>query len=247
VSHIPRFTIFPAIDLRHGRCVRLERGEAEREKVYGEDPLAVAAEFAASGAGWVHVVDLDAAFGDGSNRRIITEIAAAGHLRVQAGGGLRSEADLEAVLDAGVARAVIGTAAIENPELVGRAVERWGSDRIAVGLDARGRRPAVRGWREAADADLFPLAASLAEVGVRTLIYTDIDRDGMLSGPNLETAVELAERTGVEVVVSGGISSLDDLRRVAAAQDRGIAGVILGRALYEGRVQLPEALAIGSA
>jgi phosphoribosylformimino-5-aminoimidazole carboxamide ribotide isomerase len=236
------FSLFPAIDLRHGRCVRLERGEAERETVYGTDPFAVAQEFAAAGAEWVHVVDLDAAFGDGSNRALIRRIAEAGAVRVQTGGGLRSEPDLEAVLDAGVSRAVIGTAAIENPALVRRAVERWGSERIAVGLDARGRRPAVRGWREESAADLFELAGSLVGLGVGTLIYTDIDRDGMMSGPNLETAVELAERTGAEVIVSGGIGSPDHLRAVAASRDRGIGGAVLGKALYEGRIPLAEAL-----
>jgi phosphoribosylformimino-5-aminoimidazole carboxamide ribotide isomerase len=236
------FSLFPAIDLRHGRCVRLERGEAERETVYGTDPLAILQEFAAAGAEWVHVVDLDAAFGDGSNRPLIQRLAATGIVRIQTGGGLRSEADVEAVLDAGAARAVIGTAAIENPALVRSATERWGSERIAVGLDARGRRPAVRGWREETAADLFELAGSLVALGVRTLIYTDIERDGMMSGPNVETAVELAERTGAEVIVSGGVGTTDDIRAAAAERDRGIGGVVLGKALYEGRISLREAL-----
>jgi phosphoribosylformimino-5-aminoimidazole carboxamide ribotide isomerase len=236
--------LFPAIDLRHGRCVRLERGEAERETVYGTDPFRVAEGFARDGAEWLHVVDLDAAFGDGSNRALIARIAAAFPLRVQTGGGLRTEVDLEAVLGGGAARAVIGTAAVESPALVEAAVARWGADRIAVGLDARGRRPAIRGWREETGEDLFDLAASLAGRGVRTLIYTDIDRDGMLSGPNVETSAELARATGVEVIVSGGVGAMHDLDAVAAAARRepGIAGVIVGKALYEGRIDLAEAV-----
>jgi phosphoribosylformimino-5-aminoimidazole carboxamide ribotide isomerase len=236
--------LFPAIDLRRGRCVRLEQGAAERETLYATDPFQVAREFQEQGAEWLHVVDLDAAFGEGSNRELIRELAEATPLHVQTGGGLRSEADLEAVLQSRVRRAVIGTAAVENPELVSRAVERWGADRIAVGIDARGRTPAVRGWREESGADLFELAGSLVRRGVRTLIYTDIARDGMLTGPNLATAAELAERSGAEVVISGGVGRPEDLAAIAAAarDEPRIAGVIVGKAIYEGRVQVSAAL-----
>ena len=235
------FALYPAIDLRGGRCVRLEKGELGRETVYGDDPLAVARSFADAGAEWVHVVDLDAAFGAGSNRALIRELVAATPLKVQTGGGLRTEADLEEVLEAGAARAVIGTAAIENPELVRRAVERWGAERIAVGLDARGRRPAARGWTEESGTDLFDLAASLVALGARTLVHTDIDRDGMLGGPNLALSSELAEASGAEVIVSGGVSGMGDVEAAAGA-GRGIAGVIIGKALYEGRISLVEAV-----
>jgi phosphoribosylformimino-5-aminoimidazole carboxamide ribotide isomerase len=236
-----RFTIYPAIDLRRGRCVRLEQGEAEREKVYGEDPAEVAGSFARDGAVWVHVVDLDAAFGDGSNRAIIRALAAESPLRVQTGGGLRDDAAIAEVLEAGAGRAVIGTAALERPDLVERAVKRWGADRIAVGLDARGLRPAARGWREQSELDVFEVGRRMADLGVRTLIYTDIDRDGMLVGPNIEIASELARRTSIEVIASGGVGRLDD---VAAVADAGLAGVILGKALYERRVSLEAALAV---
>lgn len=241
-----RITLFPAIDLRRGRCVRLEQGAAERETVYNSDPFQVAEEFARAGAEWVHVVDLDAAFGEGSNRELIRQLAESVPLRIQTGGGLRSAADLEEVLGGPIGRAVIGTAAIENPELVRGAVQRWGAERIAVGIDARGRRPAVRGWREESEVDLFDLGRSLAALGVRTLIYTDIERDGMLAGPNLEMSAELAERTGVEVVVSGGIGGPADLRALAAAAEQhpGIVGVIAGKAIYEGRIDLQEALEV---
>jgi phosphoribosylformimino-5-aminoimidazole carboxamide ribotide isomerase len=236
-----RFTVYPAIDLRRGRCVRLEKGEAARETVYGSDPLAVARAFAGAGAAWVHVVDLDAAFGDGSHRALIRRLVAETPLQVQTGGGLRAEADLEEVLGAGAARAVIGTAAIEDPGLVSRAVERWGPERIAVGLDARGRRPAARGWREESGADLFDLARALVGLGVRTIVHTDIERDGMLAGPNLALSAELAAHAGAEVIVSGGVGGAEDVEAAARA-GRGIAGVIVGKALYEGRIDLAEVL-----
>ncbi|HEV2129866.1 MAG TPA: 1-(5-phosphoribosyl)-5-[(5-phosphoribosylamino)methylideneamino]imidazole-4-carboxamide isomerase [Longimicrobiaceae bacterium] len=241
------FTLYPALDVRAGRCVRLERGAVERERVYSEDPLRVARGFAEAGAEWIHLVDLDAAFGEGSNRALIRELVSSLPLRVQTGGGLRSEGDVQDVLDAGAARVVLGTAALEHPELVMAAVERWGPERIVVGLDARGRRPALRGWREEAPTDLFEVGASLVHRGVRTLIYTDIDRDGMLAGPNLEMAAELAARTGAEVIVSGGVGALADLQAIAAAAEagQGIVGAIVGKALYEGKVDLAEALALG--
>ncbi|MDR0786388.1 MAG: 1-(5-phosphoribosyl)-5-[(5-phosphoribosylamino)methylideneamino]imidazole-4-carboxamide isomerase [Gemmatimonadota bacterium] len=237
--------LFPAIDLRNGRCVRLEQGEADRVTVYDADPVEVATGYAQAGSAWVHVVDLDAAFGEGSNRALVRKIAAIGGIRVQTGGGLRSESDLEDVLEGGAARAVIGTAAIENPDLVERAIRRWGADRIAVGLDARGTRPAVRGWREDSAEDLFQIAGRLADRGVQTFIYTDISRDGMFSGPNVDVSGELADRSGAEVIVSGGVGTaahLDEVREGAAAH-RGIAGVIVGKAIYEGRVSVEEALA----
>ena len=243
-STVREAALFPAIDLRHGRCVRLEKGEADRETVYDTDPFAVAERFAAEGAVWLHVVDLDAAFGDGSNRTLIAELAARTPLRVQTGGGLRTEADLEAVLDGAVERAVIGTAAVENPALVERAVGRWGAERVAVGLDARGRRPAVRGWREESAIDLHDLGRELAKRGATTVIHTDIDRDGMLGGPNIEASIELATATGLQVIVSGGVSRPEDLDAVgtAAREHGGIAGVIVGKALYEGRVGIADAL-----
>src|SRR5690606_3191364 len=159
------------------------------ETVYDADPLARAREFLAGGASWVHVVDLDAAFGEGSNRELVTRLADSVGLRVQTGGGLRTAKDLAEVLSGPVERAVIGTAAIEDPELVRTAIDTYGPDRIVVGLDARGQTPAVRGWTEAADRDLFDIASRLAELGVRHILYTDISRDGMLGGPNLSMSI----------------------------------------------------------
>lgn len=236
--------LFPAIDLRRGRCVRLEKGDADRETAYGDDPAVVAERYAAAGAEWVHIVDLDAAFGDGSNRARIREIAGASPLRVQSGGGLRTVRDLEDVLDGGVARAVIGTAAIENPDLVREAIQRWGPDRIAVGLDARGLRPATRGWREESPVGLMELGCALTALGVRTLIHTDIDRDGTFAGPNLALSAQLAERTGAQVIVSGGMRGVEDVEAVrdAALAGAALGGAIVGKALYEGRLNLAEAL-----
>lgn len=224
--------------------MRLEKGEADRETVYDTDPFQVAERFASAGAEWLHVVDLDAAFGDGSNRALIRELAEQTPLRVQTGGGLRSEADLEEVLGGAVRRAVIGTAAVEDPALVERVVARWGADRIVVGLDARGRKPAVRGWREESGVDLYDLGRTLFDHGARTVVYTDIERDGMLVGPNLEGSLALAEATGLEVIVSGGVSRSEDVEAVGrAARERGgIAGVIVGKAIYEGRVDVAEAI-----
>jgi phosphoribosylformimino-5-aminoimidazole carboxamide ribotide isomerase len=237
-------TLFPAIDLRGGRCVRLEQGAADRETVYDADPLRTAEEFVQEGAEWVHVVDLDAAFGTGSNRDLIAKLAASVSARIQTGGGIRSDEDLEAVLGGSVTRAVIGTAAIEDPDLVVRAIDRWGPDRIAIGLDARGNRPALRGWREESGEDLFEIGVGLADRGVRTIIYTDISRDGMLTGPNIETSGELADRTGAEVIVSGGVGQADDLDAIRSASEihPGLVGVIVGKAIYEGRIEVSEAL-----
>jgi phosphoribosylformimino-5-aminoimidazole carboxamide ribotide isomerase len=245
-GRVGRVTLFPAIDLRGGRCVRLEQGEADRETTYSSDPFEVAHEFARQGAEWLHLVDLDAAFGEGSNHELIRDLAEAVPLRVQSGGGLRSIEDLERVLDGSVHRAVIGTAAVENPDLVSVAVKRWGTDRIAVGLDARGLRPAVRGWREESSVDLFDLAASLVDRGARTLIYTDIGRDGMLVGPNLAVSTELADRTGADVIISGGVGGPRDLQAIALAgrDHAGLAGVIVGKALYEAHLDVAGALAL---
>jgi phosphoribosylformimino-5-aminoimidazole carboxamide ribotide isomerase len=235
------FALYPAIDLRRGRCVRLEKGEASRETVYGDDPVSVARSFADAGAEWVHVVDLDAAFGDGSNRALIRDVVSSVGVKVQTGGGLRTEEDLAEVLDAGAARAVIGTAAIENPDLVRRAVDRFGAERIAVGLDARGRRPAARGWTEESGADLFDLARRMVGLGARTIVHTDIERDGMLMGPNVALSAELAEASGAEVIVSGGVAGIGDVEATARA-GRGIVGVIVGKAIYEGRIDVAEAV-----
>lgn len=237
--------LFPAIDIRHGRVVRLSQGEATRQTVYGEDPVAVAARFADQGARWIHVVDLDRAFGDGENLGLVRRIVAAvgGQARVQLGGGLRTVALLREGLEQGVSRGVIGTAAAIDPAVVPAAVAALGADRIAVGIDARDGRVAIRGWTELSDLTAEALARRVARDGVGAVIYTDVGRDGMLTGPDLDGARRL-QAAGVGVIASGGIAGAGDIR---AAREAGLAGAIVGRALYEGRVTLAEALAAAGA
>ncbi len=233
--------LYPAIDLRGGQVVRLAQGEATRETVYGHDPVAQAEEFVVAGARWLHIVDLNRAFGDGDNDTAIAEIARrfGDRLRLQLGGGIRDVARAEAVVQLGVSRVVIGTAAVDQPALVDAVVRALGGDRVAVGIDARDGRVAVRGWVETSAVRATELAARVAAQGVQTVIHTDIARDGMLSGPNLDEALALQAK-GPRVIVSGGVASVADLRAVASA---GLAGAITGRAIYEGRFTLTEALA----
>jgi phosphoribosylformimino-5-aminoimidazole carboxamide ribotide isomerase len=235
--------LFPAIDLRGGRAVRLYQGDYARETVYSDDPVAQAEAFAAEGARWIHVVDLDAArTGDPVNRAVISEIAAAVDVRVQTGGGVRDDAAADALVDAGVARVVIGTAALERPDLVARVAARMP---VAVGLAARGREVAVRGWEQGSGRDLLDVAREFADVGVQALVVTEIGRDGTLAGPDLGGLGEVLEATDLPVVASGGVGSLEDLRALAALrrEGRALAGAIVGRALYEGSFTLTDALA----
>ena len=232
--------LYPAIDIRHGRVVRLSQGEATRQTVYGDDPAAVAERFADEGAVWLHVVDLDRALGEGENeaavRRLVTRVG--GRLRVQLGGGFRTLDRVRAGLELGVSRVVIGTAAAVDPGLVGSAAATAGPDRIAVGIDARNGFVAVRGWTETSTLRADDLAARVAGEGIGTIIYTDVSRDGMLVGADLEGASAL-QRHGAGVIASGGVASLADIE---AARDLGLAGVVIGRALYEDRLRLPAAL-----
>lgn len=233
--------LFPAIDIRHGRVVRLAQGEAARATVYDEDPVAQAVRFVEQGARWIHVVDLDRAFGDGDNTPLVAAIArtVGASARVQAGGGFRSRERVEAALAAGVARVVIGTAAVTDPGLVQAVLAEAGPERLAVGLDARDGEVAVRGWTEGAGVRLEEAGARMLALGVTTLVYTDIGRDGMLVGPDVAGA-QMLQSLGARVIASGGVGALAHLRAVA---DAGLAGAIVGRALYERRFTLPEALA----
>ena len=234
--------LYPAIDLRGGRCVRLYQGDYGRETVYGDDPVAQALAFEAEGAAWIHVVDLDAArSGEPVNRPVVAAIAAAVSVPMQTGGGVRDEAAAEALIDAGVARVVLGTAALEQPDLVRRLAPRFP---VAVGLDARGREVAVRGWEEGSGRDLLDVAAEFADAGVAALVVTEIGRDGTLEGPDLEGLAAVLAATHIDVIASGGVGSLDDLRALdqLSVGDRRLAGVIVGRALYEGAFTLTDAL-----
>lgn len=236
--------LYPAIDLRDGRCVRLYQGDYGRETVYGDDPVAQARAFEAAGARWIHVVDLDAArTGEPVNRDVIRAIAAGVSVPVQAGGGVRDEAAADALFDAGVSRVVVGTAALEDPDFVRRLAARHP---VALGLDARGRDVAVRGWVEGSGTDLMDLVAAFEDAGVAALVVTEISRDGTLEGPDLEGLAQVVAATAIPVIASGGVGSLEDLRALAAfrAQGRGLAGVIAGRAIYEGKFSVSEAVEV---
>jgi phosphoribosylformimino-5-aminoimidazole carboxamide ribotide isomerase len=232
--------LLPAIDIRNGRVVRLSQGERARQIVYGDDPVAVAERFVEQGAGWIHVVDLDRAFGSGDNLPAIRRIAqrVASKLRLQLGGGLRSGELIREALDLGFARVIIGTAAASDPAFVPEMLASIGAERLAVGIDARDGLVAVRGWTETSTTRADELARRVVQAGIGTVIYTDIGRDGMLGGPDLAGAVALQD-SGARVILSGGVAAAGDIRAACLA---GLDGVIVGRALYEGRLTLPQAI-----
>ncbi|CAB4600200.1 unannotated protein [freshwater metagenome] len=235
--------LYPAIDLRDGRAVRLYQGDYGRETVYNDDPVAQAVAFAEAGAAWIHVVDLDAArSGTPRNREIIAAIADAVSVPIQTGGGIRDEASADALFAVGVTRIVLGTAALEQPQLVRSLASRMS---VAVGLDARGREVAVRGWEEGSGRDILDVAKEFADAGVEALIVTEIGRDGTLSGPDLVGLGDVLDATELPVIASGGVGSLDDLRALDGLRSGGrrLSGAIVGRALYEGAFTLGDALA----
>lgn len=233
--------LYPAIDIRGGRCVRLIEGDFDRETTYDSDPSSAARRWVEAGANWLHIVDLDGAVeGRPVNREAIAQIRASVDVPIQLGGGLRHLTDLEDALGGGIDRAILGTVALRDPELVISAVARWGN-RIAVALDARDGRLATDGWLGQTDSSAIEVAQRLAQRGVRHFICTDIRRDGTLSGPNIEALGELVKKIDADVIASGGIASLEDIKAAAAT---GVTGAIIGRALYDGRVNLAEALAL---
>ncbi|MFW6010275.1 MAG: 1-(5-phosphoribosyl)-5-[(5-phosphoribosylamino)methylideneamino]imidazole-4-carboxamide isomerase [Actinomycetota bacterium] len=234
------FTLYPAVDIRDGRAVRLTQGRAEEQTVYADDPVEAAARFAAAGASWLHVVDLDAAFtGEPRNRHLIERIVAATDVRVQASGGVRTLEDVQASLDYGADRVVIGTMALSDPTFVERVLAAVGP-RIAVGLDARGSTLQARGWTEPAG-ELFEAIERFTAMGVPRFVYTDVARDGMLEGPNLQMLRRVAEATTAAVTASGGVSSLADLTDLAGCHPR-VDAAIVGKALYSGAFTLEQAL-----
>jgi len=240
--------IIPAIDLKNGQCVRLTQGRKRDVKVYDGDPVEIAQSFVAAGARTLHVVDLDGAFaeGDSPNRAVARRIVEVVGIPVQFGGGLRTIADVEELIGYGAARVVIGTLVIEAAELLAQLVEQFGA-RIAVGIDARGGQVVTRGWEQQENVSAVELARRVAGMGVARIVYTDIERDGMLGGVNVEQTCAVALRAGVPVTASGGVSSLSDIERLKSAGDAcGIDSVIIGKALYEKRFTLPEALQIAS-
>jgi phosphoribosylformimino-5-aminoimidazole carboxamide ribotide isomerase len=240
-------TIYPAIDIKGGRCVRLLQGRADAETVYAIDPAAVASEFQAAGAGWIHVVDLDGAFsGEPRNLEVVERIASLG-LRVQLGGGLRTRAAVDRALGMGIARVVIGTRAAESEAFVGELVAAHGS-RIAVGIDAKAGQVAVQGWVATTGTSALALAARMDALGVATLIHTDVSTDGMLTGPNFAAQEAMLGAVKAKVIASGGVSTREDVAKLVELHGRrpGLDGVIVGKALYEGRVLLADLLALAA-
>lgn len=234
--------LFPAIDLKNGFCVRLEQGDMARATIFHRDPAEQARSFVAQGFDYLHVVDLDGAFaGRPMNAAAVDRVLAAVKIPLQLGGGIRDRATVEKWLGNGVARVIIGTAAVRDPALVKEAAKRY-PGRIAVGLDARDGKVAVEGWAQTAELSALDLARRFEDAGVAALIYTDVARDGMLKGLNLEATLALADAVAIPVIASGGLASLDDVRALLAPRANKLAGAIVGRALYDGRLDAAAAL-----
>ena len=243
----PTMIVIPAIDLKNGKCVRLLQGRKSEMTVYNENPVEVAKEFAAAGAEMIHVVDLDGAFNgaESPNRAVVREIVEAIDVPVEFGGGVRSLADVEDLCAKGVTRVVLGTVAAESPNLLKDFVTNF-SSRVCVGIDARDGRVMTRGWQSTTPLLAVELAKSVANCGVERIVYTDIARDGMLGGPNIEQTLAVARAANVNVTASGGVSSLDDIKRLRDAGDWRLDSVIVGKALYERKFKLEEAINITS-
>lgn len=236
------FTLLPAIDIRNGQCVRLVQGDFNQETVYGSSPYKVAESFVAQGAKWIHIVDLDGAKeGKPINQDVISRIAKNLKCKIEVGGGIRNEETVQAYFEAGVSRVILGSAAVADPAFVKDMIQKYG-EKIAVGIDARDGQVAVSGWLETSQMKATDLGQELAKAGVGALIVTDISRDGTLSGPNIEGIREMAQLTGVPVIASGGVSSLADLLALKKYEHEGIAGAIFGKALYDRRIDLAEAI-----
>jgi phosphoribosylformimino-5-aminoimidazole carboxamide ribotide isomerase len=248
------FIVYPAIDLRRGQVVRLRQGDPGAQTTFADDPAAVARRWAEQGAEWLHVVNLDGAFTGQDhdlglnldlNLRRLVEIRAAISLPIQFGGGLRTLDDAALALELGATRVVLGTVAVRQPQIVADAVAHFGTEQIVVGIDARDGMVATHGWQETSALDTLTVAQRMKALGVRRVVHTDITRDGTLTGVNLTVTVALARASGLAVIASGGVASLDDIRALSGHQIDGIEGVIVGQALYTGAVDLCEAVVVG--
>ena len=234
--------LFPAIDLKDGQCVRLKLGDMDQATVFNDDPAAQALSFEAQGFEWLHLVDLNGAFaGRPVNKTAVEAILGAVKIPVQLGGGIRNLGQIEAWLNQGIRRVILGTVALRNPALVREACRAF-PGRIAVGIDAKGGRVAVEGWAETSDLSATDLARRFSDAGVSAIIFTDVDRDGILKGLNIESTLELARAVPIPVIASGGLASMDDIHRLLQPDCRILEGAISGRAIYDGRIDVPEAL-----
>jgi len=235
------FTLYPAIDMRNGKCVRLVQGDYDQETIYGDSPLDMARLFAHEGAKWIHLVDLDGAkAGKRVNHEHVLAIASSLDVNVQIGGGIRTEEDVAFYLNNGVARVILGSSAVSNPVFVKKMLAQYG-EKIAIGIDARNGFVSTEGWLETSEVRAEELGQELAKEGAEVFIFTDIQMDGMLSGPNVESTVRLAEATGKQVIASGGVSAVSDLQKLSAKKQTGVSGAIIGKALYTKQFTLAEA------
>lgn len=239
-----KMTIYPALDLRGGKVVRLRQGAIEQQTIYSSDPLSTAQRWIDAGAEWLHVVNLDGAFSmDNDNEAIVKQLAGRG-IPVQFGGGLRNIDDIRRAFDMGVSRVVLGTIAVEQPDIIAAVVDHWGAEGVAIALDARNGQVTTRGWQTMTDVSPVQLGRRAVEMGAKHALYTDVSRDGELSGVNVDSTVELAKATGLHVIASGGVTSLEDITSLRDSTQ--VAGAVLGTALYEGLIDLAEAIRLSS-
>ena len=233
--------LIPAIDLKNGRCVRLLQGEAAAETVYSDDPAAMARSFEDAGAKRLHLVDLDGAFkGKGANLVSIRSILKNISIPVQLGGGLRNAENIEQMFELGVSSVIVGTMAVKNPDVLEEVIQRFSGEKVILGIDARDRKVSIEGWQEGTEIDDVEFALSWKKFGIQRIVFTDIACDGMLSGPNLEALGDFARRTGLKIVASGGVSSMEDLELLKTLEVDGVDQVISGKAIYEGKLDLKE-------
>ena len=231
--------LIPAIDLRNGFCVRLLQGESDKETVYSNDPAAMAVTFEEAGAKRLHLVDLDGAFqGEGANLSSIRSILKNVSIPVQIGGGLRTEEDIDRMLAFGVSAVIVGTMAVKHPDVLEKLLKKYTDEQIILGIDARNRKVSIEGWKESTEIQDVKFALRWKNSGIKRVVFTDISRDGMLSGPNLAALREMAEHTGLKIVASGGISSMDDLEQLKTLEPNGVDQAISGKAIYEGKIDL---------
>ena len=232
--------LYPAIDIKNGQCVRLRQGQFHDVEVYSNTPAKVAKTFETQGASYIHIVDLDGALvGHSVNNDVIKEIVSSVNINIQVGGGIRTIKDIDNKLELGISRVIIGTKAVENPAFVKEAIYNFGADRIVVGIDAKNGMVAIEGWGKVSNYNAVSLAIHMHELGVKTVVYTDISRDGMLIGPNILHTKEMVEKTGMNIIASGGMSSMKDLEML---EEINVSGAIIGKALYENHIDLKSAL-----
>jgi phosphoribosylformimino-5-aminoimidazole carboxamide ribotide isomerase len=236
--------IFPAIDLKDGKCVRLYQGKMDEVTVFSDNPVEMALNWQEQGATYLHLIDLNGAFaGSPQNARVISQIVQSLTIPIQVGGGIRNMETIDRLLGEGVARVILGTSAVTNPELVEQACAKYG-EQIVLGLDAKNGLVAIDGWEKESSKDFLDLAYEMKDLGIQRIIFTDTSLDGTLQGPNLTSTKELAEKTGLKIIASGGVSSLDDIKNILELEKSGVEGVIVGIALYRGNFKLEEALAL---